>query len=135
MNIAALYRTETKTPAHKVVEHLGKNAKQFGFVVREAFDLRMEYSEQGHAVHDNFIAYQVMLCAFNYQGLRKNMERLAVLLSPKHVAVYEGEGVTHVLYLPFSEDFIRHLLPGDDEFAVMQSKQCRKIIDLINVSL
>ena len=135
MDIAALHRAQTETSAHRVVEHLGKNAEQFGFVVREVFDLRLKYSEQGHAVDDDFNAYQVMLCTFNYEGLRKNIERLAVLLPPKHVAVYERDGVTHVLYLPFSEDYIRHLLPDDAEFAVAQSKQCAKIVDLIRLSL
>ena len=102
--------------------------------MRYVFDKRQEYEQRGINVDEHFNAYQVMLCSFNYKGLQKNIERLAVLLLPKQIVVYNKEGVTNILYLPFSEEFIREALPKDEKFAVNQSKACQRIIKLIEAS-
>lgn len=135
MELGSLYRAETKLPAPEFIAKLRNNAAQFGYVVREVFDQRAEYTAQGHAVSDDFHVWQVMLCAFNYKGLQKNLERMAVLLAPKQVMVYARGGSTHIRYLPFTADYIRAVFPGDEEFAVNQSAQCRKITELIAASL
>ena len=96
---------------------------------------REEYEKNGVKVDDHFQAFQVMVCAFNYKGLQKNIERLAVLLPPKQIAVYSKNGATIIAYLPFSEEFIRKVLPGDEEFAINQSKACQRIVKLIKASV
>jgi hypothetical protein len=96
--------------------------------------MHLPEKQRGISIDDHFNAYQVMFCSFNYKGLQKNIERLAVLLLPKQVVVYNREGVTNILYLPFNEEFIREVLPGDEKFAVSQSKACQRIIKLIEAS-
>ena len=129
-----LYRTKTSKSIQEFIESLKENASEFNYYVRYVFNKRQEYEQRGISVDDHFNAYQVMLCSFNYKGLQKNIERLAVLLLPKQVVVYERDGVTNILYLPFNEEFIREALPDDEEFAVNQSKACQRIIKLIEAS-
>lgn len=126
-----LYRTESSKSVRGFIESLKANASEFDYYVRYVFDKRREYEQRGIDVDDHFNAYQIMLCSFNYKGLQKNIERLGVLLLPKQVVVYAKDGITNVLYLPFSEGFIRQVLPDDEQFAVNQSRACQKIIKLI----
>jgi hypothetical protein len=135
MEKTSLFRAESKKTVSQLIEDLKTNASKFNYYVRYVLNKREEYENRGVKVDDHFNAYQIMVCAFNYEGLRKNIERLAVLLLPKQIVVFEKKGVTTVLYLPFSEAFIRHILPGDEEFAVNQSKACQRIIELIKASL
>jgi len=129
-----LYRTKTSKSVQGFIESLKENASKFDYYVRYVFDKRQEYEQRGISVDDHFNAYQIMLCSFNYKGLQKNIERLAVLLLPKQVVAYGRNGVTNILYLPFSEEFIREVLPEDEQFAVNQSKACQRIIKLIEAS-
>jgi len=129
-----LFRTESSKSVQDFIESLKGNASKFDYYVRYVFDKRQEYEQRGISVDDHFNAYQVMVCSFNYKGLQKNIERLAVLLLPKQIVVYSKEEVTTILYLPFSEEFIREVLPGDEEFAVNQSKARQRIIQLIEAS-
>jgi len=129
-----LFRAESSRSVQGFIESLKENVSKFDYYVRYVFDKRQEYEQRGISVDDHFNAYQVMLCSFNYKGLQKNIERLAVLLLPKQVVVYNREGVTNILYLPFSEEFIREVLPEDEQFAVNQSKACQRIIELIETS-
>ena len=129
-----LYRTKTPKSVQDFIESLKENASKFDYYVRYVFDKRQEYEQRGISVDDHFNAYQIMLCSFNYKGLQKNIERLAVLLLPKQVVAYGRNGVTNILYLPFSEEFIREVLPEDEQFAVNQSKACQRIIKLIEAS-
>ena len=129
-----LFRTKSSKSVQDFIESLKENASKFDYYVRYVFNKRQEYEQHGISVDDHFNAYQVMLCSFNYKGLQKNIERLAILLLPKQVVVYNREGVTNILYLPFSEEFIREVLPEDEQFAVNQSKACQRIIKLIEAS-
>ena len=129
-----LFRAKSSKSVQDFIESLKENASKFDSYVRYVFNKRQEYEQRGISVDDHFNAYQVMLCSFNYKGLQKNIERLAVLLLPKQVVVYNREGVTNILYLPFSEEFIREVLPEDEQFAVNQSRACQKIIKLIEAS-
>lgn len=129
-----LYRTKSSKSVQKFIESLKENAAEFNYYVRYVFNKRQEYEQRGINVDDHFNAHQVMLCSFNYKGLQKNIERLAVLLLPKQVVVYERDRVTNILYLPFSEKFIREVLPEDEDFAANQSKACQRIIKLIEAS-
>jgi len=129
-----LFRGKSSKSVQEFIESLKTNASEFNYYMRYVFDKRQEYEQRGITVDDHFNAYQVMLCSFNYKGLQKNIERLAVLLPPKQVVVYDKDGVTNILYLPFSEEFIRQTLPEDGEFAANQSKACQKIIELIEAS-
>jgi len=129
-----LFRAESSKSVQDFIESLKGNASKFDYYVRYVFDKRQEYEQRGISVDDHFNAYQVMVCSFNYKGLQKNIERLAVLLLPKQIVVYSKEGVTTILYLPFSEEFIREILPEDEEFAVNQTKACQRIIKLIEAS-
>ena len=129
-----LFRTKSSKSVQDFFESLKENASKFDYYVRYVFNKRQEYEQRGISVDDHFNAYQVMLCSFNYKGLQKNIERLAILLLPKQVVVYNREGVTNILYLPFSEEFIREVLPEDEQFAVNQSKACQRIIKLIEAS-
>jgi uncharacterized protein (DUF302 family) len=129
-----LFRAKSSKSVQDFIESLKENASKFDYHVRYVFNKRQEYEQRGINVDEHFNAYQVMLCSFNYKGLQKNIERLAVLLLPKQIVVYSKEGVTTILYLPFSEEFIREALPEDEEFAVNQSKACQRIIKLIEVS-
>jgi len=129
-----LYRTKSSKSVQDFIENLKENASKFNYYVRYVFNIRQEYEQRGINVDDDFNAYQVMVCSFNYKGLQKNIERLAVLLMPKQIVVYSKKGVTSILYLPFSEEFIREALPEDEEFAVNQSKSCQRIIKLIEAS-
>jgi len=129
-----LFRAKSSKSVQNFIESLKENASKFDYYVRYVFNKRQEYEQRGINVDDHFNPYQVMLCSFNYKGLQKNIERLAVLLLPKQIVVYNKEGATTILYLPFSEEFIRQVLPKDEEFAVNQSKACQKIIKLIEVS-
>jgi len=129
-----LFRAKSSKSVQDFIESLKENASKFDYYVRYVFNKRQEYEQRGISVDDHFNAYQVMLCSFNYKGLQKNIERLAVLLLPKQVVVYNREGVTNILYLPFSEEFIREVLPEDEQFAVNQSKACQRIIKLIEAS-
>ena len=135
MQNTRLFRWKSSKSVQKFIEDLKENASAFSYYVRYVFNKRQEYQQRGIEVDNHFNAYQVMLCSFNYKGLQKNIERLGVLLLPKQVVVYAGDGGdTTVLYLPFSEEFIRRVLPEDEEFAVNQSKACQKIIKLIEAS-
>ena len=134
MESTYLFRTKTSKSVQDFIESIKSNASQYGYYVRYVFDKRQEYQQRGISVDEHFNAFQVMLCSFNYKSLQKNIERLAVLLLPKQVVVYESDGVTHILYLPFSEGFIRHVLPEEEEFPVNQSKACLKIMQLIEAS-
>jgi len=129
-----LFRAKSSKSVQDFIESLKENASKFDYYVRYVFNKRQEYEQRSISVDDHFNAYQVMLCSFNYKGLQKNIERLAVLLLPKQVVVYNREGVTNILYLPFSEEFIREVLPEDEQFAVNQSKACQRIIKLIEAS-
>ena len=129
-----LFRANSSKSVQGFIESLKENASKFDYYVRYVFNKRQEYEQRGISVDDHFNAYQVMLCSFNYKGLQKNIERLAVLLLPKQVVVYSKEGVTTILYLPFSEEFIREVMPEDEQFAVNQSKACQRIIKLIEAS-
>ena len=129
-----LFRAKSSISVQDFIESLKENASKFDYYVRYVFNKRQEYEQRGISVDDHFNAYQVMLCSFNYKGLQKNIERLAVLLVPKQIVVYSKEGVTTILYLPFSEEFIREVLPEDEQFAVNQSKACQRIIKLIEAS-
>ena len=128
------YRTSSQKSVQDYIESLKDNAIKFNYYVRYVFDKRQEYEQHGIDVDDHFNAYQVMVCSFNYKGLQKNIERLAVLLLPKQIVVYSKEGVTTILYLPLSEEFIREVLPEDEEFAINQTKACHRIITLIETS-
>ncbi len=134
MENAYLYRTKSSKSVQDFIGSLKENASKFDYYVRYVFNKRQEYEQRGINVDDNFNAFQLMLCSFNYKGLQQNIERLAVLLLPKQVVVYSKEGVTNILYLPFSEEFIREALPEDEKFAVNQSKACQRIIKLIEAS-
>ncbi len=129
-----LYRTKSSKSVQEFIESLKENASKFDYYVRYVFNKRQEYEQRGISVDDHFNAFQVMMCSFNYKGLQQNIERLAVLLLPKQIVVYSKEGVTNILYLPFSEEFIMQTLPEDEEFAVNQSKACQRIIKLVKVS-
>lgn len=129
-----LYRTKTSKSVREFIESIKENAEKFNYYVRYVFDKRQEYEQRGIDVDEDFNAYQIMLCSFNYKGLQTNIERLGVLLLPKQVVVYDKNGVTNILYLPFSEGFIRHILPDDEKFAINQSKACQRIIKLIEAS-
>jgi len=129
-----LFRAKSSKSVQDFIESLKENASKFDYYIRYVFDKRQEYEQRGITVDGHFNAYQVMLCSFNYKSLQKNIERLAVLLLPKQIVVYSKEGVTTILYLPFSEEFIREVLPEDEEFAVNQSKACQRIIKLIEAS-
>lgn len=129
-----LFRAKSSKSVQDFIESLKENASKFDYYVRYVFNKRQEYEQRGISVDDHFNAYQVMLCSFNYKGLQKNIERLAVLLLPKQIVVYNKEEVTTILYLPFSEEFIREVLPEDEQFAVNQSKACQRIIKLIEAS-
>jgi len=129
-----LFRAKSSKSVQDFIESLKENVSKFNYYVRYVFDKRQEYEQRGISVDDHFNAYQIMLCSFNYKGLQKNIERLAVLLLPKQIVVYSEEGVTTILYLPFSEEFIREVLPEDEQFAVNQSKACQRIIELIEAS-
>lgn len=129
-----LFRAKSSKSVQDFIESLKENASKFDYYVRYVFNKRQEYEQRGISIDDHFNAYQVMLCSFNYKGLQKNIERLAVLLLPKQVVVYNREGVTNILYLPFNEEFIREVLPEDEQFAVNQSKACQRIIKLIEAS-
>ena len=129
-----LFRANSSKSVQGFIESLKENASKFDYYVRYVFNKRQEYEQRGISVDDHFNAYQVMLCSFNYKGLKKNIERLAVLLLPKQIVVYSKEGVTTILYLPFGEGFIRHVLPEDEQFAVNQNKACQRIIKLIEAS-
>jgi len=135
MKGTSLFRAETSKTVLRFIEDLKHNSSNFNYYVRYVLNKREEYEKRGIKVDDHFNAYQIMICAFNYEGLRKNIERLAVLLLPKQIVVFDKNGVTTVLYLPFSEGFIRNVLPEDEEFAVNQSKACKRIIELIKSSL
>ena len=134
MEKTSLFRARSAKSVQEFIESLKDNASSFGYYVRYVFDKRQEYEQRGIDVDADFNPYQIMLCSFNYKGLKKNIERLAVLLLPKQVVVYDQGGDTVILYLPFSEGFITHVLPEDAEFAVNQSKACRRIIELIEAS-
>ncbi len=129
-----VYRTKSSKSVQEFIESLKENASKFDYYVRYVFNKRQEYEQRGISVDDHFNAFQVMMCSFNYKGLQQNIERLAVLLLPKQIVVYSKEGVTNILYLPFSEEFIMQTLPEDEEFAVNQSKACQRIIKLVKVS-
>lgn len=130
-----LFKTKSSKSAQEFIDSIKSNALQFDYYVRHVFNKREEYEKRGSKVDDHFNAYQVMMCAFNYKGLQKNINRLAVLLPPKQIAVYSEGGITTIAYLPFSEEFIRKVLPGDEEFAINQSKACQRIIKLIESSV
>jgi len=130
-----LFKTVSSKTTEDFIDSLKRNAAQFDYYVRHVFNKREEYEEKGAQVDDHFKAYQVMMCAFNYKGLQKNIERLAVLLAPKQIAVYDNDEITTIAYLPFSEEFIRKVLPQDEEFAINQSKACQRIIKLIEASI
>ena len=130
-----LFRTKSKKSIQDFIESLKANAANFDYYVRYVFNKREEYEQRGIKVDDHFNAYQIMLCSFNYKGLQKNIRRLAILLPPKQVAVYNDGGSTAIDYLPFSKDFIGKVYPGDEEFAENQSKACQRIIRLIEASL
>jgi|GEM_PF-1233707 len=130
-----LFKAESQKSINDFIDSLKRNAAQFNYYVRHVFNKREEYEKNGVKVDDHFQAFQVMVCAFNYKGLQKNIERLAVLLPPKQIAVYSKNGATIIAYLPFSEEFIRKVLPGDEEFAINQSKACQRIVKLIKASV
>lgn len=134
MENTCLFRAKSSKSVQDFIENLKENASKFDYYVRYVFNKRQEYEQRSISIDDHFNAYQVMLCSFNYKGLQKNIERLAVLLLPKQVVVYNREGVTNILYLPFNEEFIREVLPEDEQFAVNQSKACQRIIKLIEAS-
>jgi len=134
MEETSLFRAKSAKPVQDFIESVKGNASKFWYYVRYVFNKRQEYEQRGIEVDADFNPHQIMLCSFNYKGLKKNIERLAVLLLPKQVVVYDKGGDTVILYLPFSEGFIRHVLPEDTEFAVNQSKACRRIIELIEAS-
>lgn len=130
-----LFKIKSEKTANDLIDSLKRNASRFNYYVRHVFNKREEYKDKVEKIDDHFEAYQVMVCAFNYKGLQKNIDRLAVLLAPKQIAIYNDNGETSIAYLPFSDEFIRKVLPGDEEFAVNQSKACQRVVELIKTSV
>jgi hypothetical protein len=130
-----LFRSKSSKSVHQFIEDLKKNASKFDYYVRHVFNIKEEYENRNIKFDDHFNVYQVMVCKFNYKGFEKNIERLAVMLSPKQIVVHDKEGVTTILYLPFSEKFIKEILPSNEEFATNQSRSCQAIVELIKNSV
>ena len=133
METGTLFSVESSKTTKSFIEDVEKNAYRFGFGIREIFDMRKMYNDQGVNVAEDFNIYSILLCNFDrsYRSIRSNPQRAAVLLEPKQILLHDGpKGVT-VNYLPFPRGFIRDALPEDGAFADGLHESCKTIIELI----
>jgi hypothetical protein len=132
-----LFSAQSSKTAKSFVEAVRKNASQFGFGVRDVFNLAKMYQDQGVEVAGDFQAYSIVLCNFerSYTSMRSNPRRAAVLLQPKQIVVHDGGNGLTVDYLPFTRPFIVNALPGDEAFAGSLHESCQKIVSLINACI
>lgn len=123
-------RTE-KTPLEVIVK-VKENASDFGFIVRDVFDMAKQFSEHGVRVEE-FEYYSIMLCNPEkaYKTIVSDPQRGAVLLPPKQVVVYKEDGQTVMAYMALAGDDVRKMLPGDEAFQLGLASSCNKIIELM----
>ena len=128
-----LFSTQSSKTAKSFIEAVHTNASQFGFDVRDVFNLAKMYQDQGVDVAADFRAYSILLCNFerSYRSMRSNPQRAAVLLQPKQIVVHDNENGVTVDYLPFSKSFIMEALPEDPAFANSLYESCQKVVSLI----
>jgi hypothetical protein len=133
----ALFSAQSSKTINSFLEAVHKSASQFGFGVRDVFDLAKMYKDRGVEVAGDFQAYAIVLCNFerSYRSIRSNPRRAAVLLQPKQIVVHDGGNGLTVDYLPFTRSFIMDALPGDEAFAGSLHESCQKVVSLINACI
>ncbi len=130
-----LYVTSSDKNTEEAVKSIKESARDFGFIVRDVFDMGEEFRKHGVNIENGFDFYSLMLCNPEkaYQSIVKNPVRGAVLLPPKQIVVYRNKktGKTNIAYLAFNRQFVKKLLPDDKPFQESLPDSCRKIIKLI----
>ncbi|MFW6449509.1 MAG: DUF302 domain-containing protein [Nanoarchaeota archaeon] len=121
-----------KTPG-QVIDKLRENASDFGFIIREIFDMADEFRSHKVDVDENFEYYSVMVCNPQkaYKSISKKPLRGAVLLPPKQVTIFRDDKDTVISYAAIEEKDVKELMPQDTQFQKGLPESCQKIIDFI----
>lgn len=124
-----------KTPA-EAVGALKQKASDYGFLVRETFDIKNEFKEYGVQVDEDFEYYSVMVCnpSKSYAKMREDPTRGALIFQPKQIVVFSENGQTVMAYAAFQEKEVKELLPEDTGFQKGMPDSCQKIADMIQSS-
>ena len=133
------YAFKTNQSPKEVVDRLRDKASNYGFVIRNVFDMKEVFLSHGVKVSKNESYYSVMVCnpLRAYKSIRENPKRGAVLLQPKQIFIYQQEGDmdTTVSYMGLDKDFLSRIIPEDEVFQNNLPYSCQKILDLIKDSM
>ena len=129
----ALTKVETNKSVDDVIETLKMNVKDFGFMVRNIFNIADEFESYGVNTDKNFKYYSIMICnpSKAYSTIQKNPLRGAVLFPPKQIVIFEENGKTIISYMKLNPEQIKCSLPDDLQFQENLDKTGDKIIELI----
>jgi uncharacterized protein (DUF302 family) len=119
-----------------VIDNIRTRAPEFGFIVRHVFDMKKEYADHQVEVVPDFDLRQVMVCNMerSYKSMTRNMDRAAIFLQPKQIAVYSKDGKTVVSYAPLSRPCIQEVLPEDSGFQDSLHASCMTIVEMIKAA-
>ncbi len=130
-----LYKKTVNKSIKDTLLEIKKNAKDYGFIIREVFNMAQDFASHGVEVEKGFKYYSVMICNPQkaYESIRESAVRGAVLLPPKQVAVYsETEGETTIAYEAPDMERLEKIMPDDGKFQEGLYASGQKIIKLID---
>ncbi len=128
-----LYTKKFKFTPKELIQKIEKEASNFGFIVREVFDMKKEFEDHGVDVKEDFEFYSIMICnpGKAYQSIITKPIRGAVLLPPKQITVYKENDVTSIAYEAPNKERIIKIFPEDKIFQEGLYSSGQKIIELI----
>ena len=136
VNKKNFFSATSKKSTKGFIESMKDNAPKFGFLVHEVVDMKKLYESYGINVADNFEMYSVTLCSpqKSYKSITRNPERNAIILEQKQIVIYDNNGITTINYLPLPKEFVKEVLPEDEQFSESLYESCQKRIKIIEVS-
>jgi uncharacterized protein (DUF302 family) len=129
------YKLQTKKNIKEVIKAFWQKAGEYGYVVRNVYNMNDLFASHGALVNKQDEYYAVMLCNPKraHSSIAANPDRGAVLLQPKQVFVYkqDKENRTTVAYAAMDEEYVKRLLPDDAVLQKNLPRSCAQIADLI----
>ncbi len=128
-----LYTKKFKFTPKELIQKIEKEASNFGFIVREVFDMKKEFEDHGVDVEEDFEFYSIMICNPKkaYESIVAKPVRGAVLLPPKQITIYKEDDITSIAYEAPDEERIIKIFPEDKIFQKGLYESGQKIIKLI----
>lgn len=128
-----LIKIKTELSPKGAVESLRLKSSDFGFIIREVFDMGNEFKSHNIDVDDDFEYYSIMICnpSKAYASIKASKIRGAMLLPPKQIVVYSENQETFIAYMKMNKESIAQMVPADIKFQEGLFGSCNQIVKLI----